>query len=316
MQMDLSLILPVMNEEKNVKPLYEEIVEVVQAMKVNYEVIFVDDGSVDSSVKNIKELTEKDKNVRLLIFRRNFGQTAAMSAGIDAAQGDIVMLMDADRQNDPKDIPVLYKKIKDEGYDVVVGWRKNRQDKAINRKIPSVIANFLIRKIGGVNVQDLGCSHKAFRRELIQEVRLYGEMHRFIPLYTNSIGGKLAEVVVNHRPRVAGETKYGIARTVKVLLDLITVKFLMKYSTKPMYFFGGVGVLCALLSFATSALAIIHKLVHGISITQSPLLVVTAVLVILAVNFVLMGLISEMLMRTYFESQNKRSYLIKESVNV
>lgn len=284
-------------------------------MEINHEIIFVDDGSSDDSIPLMKEIAEQDGSVKLLVFSRNFGQTAAMSAGIDHASGDVIMLMDADRQNDPKDIPLLYQEILN-GQDVVVGRRKDRKDRAIRRKLPSKVANWLIRKVGGVKVSDLGCSHKAFRREFIQNIKLYGEMHRFIPLYTTAMGGRLKEVDVNHRPRVAGQTKYGIARTYKVLLDLLTVKFLMKYLTRPMYFFGGFGALFTLLSILSAGSALFHKFYHDVSIIRSPLLIVTAVFVIISVNFFLMGLMAELLMRTYFESQNKKSYLVRERINV
>lgn len=314
-KVDLSLVLPVLNEQENIFPLYEEIIAVFNQMNLEYEIIFVDDGSTDQSISLLKELAARDPNVRVLIFSRNFGQTAAMSAGIDNARGEVIMLMDADRQNDPADIPLLYRTIQD-GHDVVVGWRKDRKDRALNRKLPSRVANWIIRKVGDVDVKDLGCSHKAFRREFIQNVRLYGEMHRFIPLYTNAMGGRLKEVAVNHRARVAGETKYGIARTYKVLLDLFTVKFLMKYLTRPMYFFGGFGFLFSLLSVTTASAALFHKLYYDVSIIRSPLLIVTAVFVIISVNFFLMGLMAELLMRTYFESQNKKSYYFRETLNV
>ncbi len=313
--MNISIVLPVHNEQDNITPLYDEIAHVLSKESYEGEIICVDDGSTDSSTKVIRSLAQKDTRVKLVEFTRNFGQTAAMAAGIDHAAGDVVILMDADRQNDPADIPVLLNKL-NEGFDVCVGWRKNRQDKAINRKLPSKIANYIIRKVGGVQVHDLGCSLKAFKRELIQSVKLYGEMHRFIPLYTTAAGGKITEVVVNHRARVAGVTKYGINRTFKVILDLITVKFLMKYATKPMYFFGGGGLLMFVFSFITSLFLIAHKFLHNISIIQSPLLILAAVFFILAFNFILMGLLAEMQMRTYFESQNKPSYFVKETVNI
>lgn len=314
-QTALSIVIPYLNEEDNIIPLYEEICAVMSDMKIGHEIIFVDDGSTDSSNQKVETLAAADEKVKLIVFGRNFGQTAAMSAGIDFAQGEVIMLMDADRQNDPADIPKLYEKIL-EGHDVVVGWRKNRQDKTVNRKLPSRIANWLIRKVGGVQVNDLGCSHKAFRREIIKNVKLYGEMHRFIPLYTATVGGKLTEVVVNHRARVAGVTKYGIARTFKVILDLITVKFLMNYATRPMYFFGGCGLFFFMMSFVTAFFLIIHKVIDDISIIRSPLLIVTAVFILLAFNFVLMGLLAEILMRIYYESQNKTSYFVKRKVNV
>jgi glycosyltransferase involved in cell wall biosynthesis len=275
----------------------------------------VDDGSTDASRKIIESLCSQDPLVKGIFFRRNFGQTAAMAAGIDHARGDIIVLMDADRQNDPADIPKLLKEI-EEGHDVVVGWRKDRQDNTMSRKLPSYIANYLIRKIGGVKVHDLGCSLKAFRSQLIKEVKLYGEMHRFIPLYTTAHGGRLIEVVVNHRPRVAGKTKYGVMRTFKVILDLITVKFLMSYSTRPMYFFGSIGLSLFGLALLSSLFLLIHKFVNGISIIQSPLLILSAVLAILACNFILMGLLAEIMMRIYYDSSNRPSYYLQGTRNI
>lgn len=313
--MHVSLVLPVHNEEENITPLINEIESALLKLNLLYEIIVVDDGSTDQSINVIKEICLNNKKVKLIKFRRNFGQTAAMSAGIDHSKGDVIILMDSDRQNDPNDIPLLLKEIEN-GSDVVVGWRKNRKDDAIKRNLPSKIANWLIRKIGKVQVHDLGCSLKAFKKELISHVRLYGEMHRFIPLYTNAIGGKLTEVVVNHRPRVAGISKYGMIRTFKVLLDLVTVKFLLEYGTRPMYFFGVLSFSLLILGICSSIFLIIHKLANGISIIQSPLLIVTAVLVILSVNFIMMGLIAELLMRTYFESQKKPSYYLKETINL
>lgn len=313
--MNISIILPVYNEEENISPLIAEIESVISEHHLDCEIILVDDGSSDQSVNVIKEICQNNKKVKLLKFRRNFGQTAAMSAGIDYSQGDIIILMDSDRQNDPNDIPLLLSEIEN-GSDVVVGWRKNRKDDVIKRNLPSLIANCLIRKIGKVEVHDLGCSLKAFKKELISQVRLYGEMHRFIPLYTNAIGGKLTEVIVNHRPRIAGTSKYGMIRTFKVLLDLITVKFLLEYGTRPMYFFGMLSFTLLTLGILSSIFLIVHKLVNNISIIQSPLLIVTAVLIILSVNFVMMGLIAELLMRTYFESQKKPSYYLKEKINL
>ncbi len=313
--MKISIVLPVHNEEENLIPLTEEILEVLNSHEIPYEIIFVDDGSTDRSKEIIRELSTKNDNIRAVIFRRNFGQTAAMAAGIDHATGEVIFLMDSDRQNDPHDIPKMLGEIKN-GNDVVVGWRKDRQDAAVSRKLPSRIANHLIRKVGGVHVHDLGCSLKAFKRELIKEVHLYGEMHRFIPLYTNAIGARMAEMVVNHRPRVAGQTKYGISRTFRVILDLITVKFLLSYTTRPMYFFGKVSFGLFISCFITSIFLVIHKFANDISIIQSPLLILSAVLFILGGNFLLMGLLAELQMRTYYEAQNKPSYYVRERVNL
>ncbi len=310
----ISVALPIHNEEDNILPMYEELVPVLSTLGRPYEIILVDDGSTDSSRKVIESLCAKDKKVKGVYFRRNFGQTAAMAAGIDHATGDVIVLMDADRQNDPADIPLLLSKI-DEGDDVVVGWRKNRQDKAVSRKLPSKIANYLIRKVGKVQVHDLGCSLKAFRSDLIKGVKLYGEMHRFIPLYTTAQGGRLSEVVVNHRARVAGKTKYGVMRTFKVILDLITVKFLMSYSTRPMYFFGSVGMALFTLGLISSFFLLVHKFAHGISIIQSPLLILSAVFAILACNFILMGLLAEIMMRIYYDADHRPSYYVKSTSN-
>ena len=311
----LSLVLPVMDEEKNLRPLYEEIVEVFKAKSYDYEIIFVDDGSQDRSREIISELGKKDPAIKGIFFRRNFGQTAAMSAGIDFSSKDIIFLMDADRQNDPRDIPAMLERI-EQGDDVVVGWRKNRKDKAISRKLPSMLANWLIRKVGGVEVNDLGCSLKGFRSSLIKEVKLYGEMHRFIPLYTKLIGGRLSEVVVNHRERVAGKTKYGLGRTFNVILDLVTVKFFLSYGTKPMYFFGKFGLFFLFLSAASTFFLFLHKFLHQISIVQSPLLILFTIFMILGVHFILMGVLAEIQIRIYYESQHKKSYYIKSSMNI
>lgn len=311
----LSVVLPVHNEQENIQEMFREIDEVCQKHQYDYEAVFVDDGSSDKSFTILEEMAQEHKQIKLIGFKRNFGQTAAMSAGIDYASGQTIILMDSDLQNDPNDIPMFLKEINN-GHDVVVGWRKERKDNTLNRKIPSMIANWLIRKVGGVQINDLGCSMKAFNREIIKQVRLYGEMHRFIPLYTSAIGGKLTEVVVNHRARVAGETKYGINRTFKVILDLITVKFLIKYSTKPMYFFGGAALGFWALSILTSIFLMIHKFAHEISIIRSPFLILTCVLVMIGFNFILMGLLSEMIMRTYYESQNKKSYIVEKMVNI
>lgn len=313
--MYLSLVLPVHNEEENILPLVQEIISVLSPLSFKFEIIFVDDGSSDRSAQIISDLCLKNEAIKFLKFRRNFGQTAAMAAGIDYSQGEIIVLMDSDRQNDPHDIPQLIKEIEN-GSDVVVGWRKNRQDDVLRRNLPSKMANWLIKKIGKVEVHDLGCSLKAFKKELIGQIRLYGEMHRFIPLYTNAIGGKLTEVVVNHRKRVAGISKYGMIRIFKVLLDLITVKFLLEYGTRPMYFFGVLSFFLLALGILSSLFLILHKILHGISIIQSPLLIVTAVLIILSVNFIMMGLIAELLMRTYYESQKKPCYYLKEKINL
>lgn len=308
---ELSVAVPVYNERENIRGLYEEITRVLEG-KFNYEVIFVDDGSTDGSFSILEQIQGEDSRVRVISFRRNFGQTAALSAGFGHARGRIIVALDADLQNDPADIPGMIDKL-NEGYDIVSGWRKKRRDSTITRKIPSVIANWLIARITGVKLHDFGCTLKAYRREVISETRLYGEMHRFIPALASWSGARITEVVVNHRPRTAGDTKYGLGRTVKVILDLITVKFLGSFSTKPIYIFGGIGLLCGLGAFISGLAVLYHKFISvpHLSINRNPLLVLTAMLFTATVQFILMGLLAELLVRTYHESQNRPTYVIK-----
>jgi glycosyltransferase involved in cell wall biosynthesis len=310
-RVEVSIVVPVYNEEGNIAALFAEIRDVMTGLGKSYEVIFVDDGSKDRSRDIMRDLVERHSEVQAIFFRRNFGQTAAMAAGLEHAAGDVLMFMDADRQNDPVDIPKLLARVAD-GYDVVCGWRKQRKDTAVVRNFPSKIANWLIRKVSGVELHDLGCSLKAFRAEVIKDVKLYGEMHRFIPIYANAVGASITEIVVNHRRRVAGVSKYGLTRTFKVLLDLVTVKFLMTYFARPMHFFGMASIGLMLAALVTSGVMIFNKLYSDISMIRSPLLLLSAVLLILAVNFVLMGLLAEVQTRTYFESQGKANYKIKD----
>ncbi|HQA91769.1 MAG TPA: glycosyltransferase family 2 protein, partial [Sedimentisphaerales bacterium] len=276
-----------------------------------YEIIFVDDGSTDGSFQVLEEFHDADPNVRVICFRKNFGQTAALSAGFSHARGGIVIAMDADLQNDPADIPMLVAKLR-EGYDVVSGWRKQRHDKALTRRLPSRMANWLISKITGVKLHDYGCTLKAYRREVLAQTKLYGEMHRFIPALASWSGARIAECVVNHRPRTAGVAKYGLGRTWKVILDLITVKFLGSFSTKPIYIFGGLGGLMALFAFLLGLMVISQKVNSGVDMSGNPLLLLTAVLFLTTIQFILMGLLAELLVRTYHESQNRPTYVIRE----
>jgi glycosyltransferase involved in cell wall biosynthesis len=310
--LELSVVVPLLNEEGNIPALYREITDAL-AGRFDYEVIFVDDGSTDGSYALLADIHKADARVRVIRFRRNFGQTAAMSAGFDHARGQIVIPMDADRQNDPADIPKLIGKLR-EGYDVVSGWRKDRQDRAATRRLPSVIANKLIAKTTGVALHDFGCTLKAYRKEVLDEMRLYGEMHRFIPALANWKGARICEMVVNHRARTAGESKYGLGRTMKVVLDLITVRFLGSYSTKPIYMFGGLGLLCGLAAVLTGMVVLYQKFLSAghLPMNRNPLLTLTALLVTTAVQFVLMGLLAEILVRTYHESQGRPIYVIKE----
>ncbi len=309
---ELSLFLPVLDEEENLRPMHAKIQAALDALGKTAEVIYVDDGSTDKSLEILKELAVADDRVRVISLRRNYGQTAAMSAGIDAAKGEILIPMDADLQNDPADIKRLLDKL-DEGYDVVSGWRKNRQDKLISRKIPSQIANRIISWIGGVHLHDYGCSLKAYRRDVIQDVRLYGEMHRFIPIYASWAGARVAEIPVDHHARTMGKSKYGISRTIKVVFDLMTIKFMASYQTKPIYVFGTFGMIAFLLSMIAGVWAIVLKF-YGTSFILTPLPVITVVMLAISVQFFLMGLLAELLVRTYHESQDKSIYAVRERI--
>jgi glycosyltransferase involved in cell wall biosynthesis len=309
---ELSLFLPVLDEEENLRPMHAKIADALDKLGKTAEVIFVDDGSTDKSLEILKEIAASDDRVRVISLRRNYGQTAAMSAGIDAAKGEILIPMDADLQNDPGDIARLLQKL-DEGYDVVSGWRKNRQDKLVSRKIPSQIANRIISWIGGVPLHDYGCSLKAYRREVIQDVKLYGEMHRFIPIYASWAGARVAEIPVDHHARTMGKSKYGISRTVKVIFDLMTIKFMASYQTKPIYVFGMFGMIAFLISIIAGVWAIILKF-YGTSFILTPLPVVAIVMLAISMQFFLMGLLAELLVRTYHESQNKSIYAVRERI--
>jgi len=309
-QLQLSVVVPLLDEEDNLRALYEQITRALEG-RYEYEIVFVDDGSKDGSFEILKDLHASDPHVRVIRFRRNFGQTAALSAGFAHARGEVIVAMDADLQNDPADIPMLLARL-DEGFDVVSGWRKKRHDKALTRRLPSRIANWLISRITAVKLHDFGCTLKAYRREVLAETRLYGEMHRFIPALASWSGAKVTECVVNHRPRTAGKAKYGLGRTFKVVLDLMTVKFLGSFSTKPIYVFGGLGLFTALMALFFGWIVIYQKLAGGEDMSGNPLLLLSAVLIITTIQFILMGLMAELLVRTYHESQNRPTYVIKE----
>ena len=280
----------------------------------DWDITFVDDGSKDDSVKVMKQLQAKHpNNVRSVVFSRNYGQTAAISAGIDNSHGDIVVLMDADLQNDPADIPLLLAEL-EKGYDVVSGWRKDRQDNTMTRTIPSRFANQLISSTTGVRLHDYGCTLKAYRRNVLDTINLYGEMHRFIPVYADDAGAKISEVVVQHHPRKHGKANYGLERTLKVVLDLITVKFLMKFSKKPIYLFGGVGFGMMVIGFGLFVWLAIRRIISEIGVLTSPWFQIAVMMFLLGFIAILMGLIAELLMRTYFESQKKKTYTIREVV--
>jgi glycosyltransferase involved in cell wall biosynthesis len=310
--MRLSIIVPIYNEQDNIKRLYSEINKAMKPLKINWELILVDDGSRDKSLIGMQELVVKDPHhTSVIILRRNFGQTAAIAAGIDHAHGEVIVLLDADLQNDPADIPLMLEKI-DEGYDVVSGWRHDRKDDFLTRILPSRFANALISWVTGVHLHDYGCTLKAYRREVITGFRLYGEMHRFIPVYANSVGAKIVEVRVRHHPRTSGKAKYGLERTIKVILDLFTVKFLTSYANKPIYLFGGTGVLLILIGGATLLYLFIRRVWFNIGVTASPLFLMGATAAILGFQSILMGLIAELLVRTYHESQKKPTYTIRK----
>lgn len=314
---DISVFLPVFNEEPNLRPLHEKLTQSLAQLGRSAEIIYVDDGSSDGSLNILREIAANDPRVRVIALRRNYGQTPAMAAGIHAARGKVLIPMDADLQNDPADIKRLLDKL-DEGYDVVSGWRKNRQDKLITRKIPSMMANRMISWIGGVPLHDYGCSLKAYRRESLEDVQLYGEMHRFIPIYASWSGARVTEIPVEHHARTMGKSKYGLSRTIKVVFDLMTIKFMASYQTKPLYMFGFAGLTTFVISFLCAALALLMKIAswpHHADFVQTPLPVLTMVLLVLGVQFFFMGLLAEMLVRTYHESQAKPIYAVKERIN-
>jgi glycosyltransferase involved in cell wall biosynthesis len=311
---EISLILPVYNEEENLNIQYDKIESALGKLKRSFEVIFVDDGSTDASPRILKEIAAKDRRIKLIMFRKNFGQTAAMSAGIEYSSGEIILFMDSDLQNDPEDIGRLVSKI-DEGYDVVSGWRVDRKDNFFIRKIPSKAANWLISKISGIKLHDLGCSLKAYRGDVLRQVNLYGEMHRFIPIHVSWIGASITEIPVNHNPRIYGTSKYGLKRVFKVLLDLFTVKFLGSYSTKPIYMFGGFGLIQIFLGIACGVAVVVMKYTSGMNMTGNPLLSLTIMFVIMGSLFIQMGILAELLIRVYHESKRTHPYYIGETIN-
>jgi glycosyltransferase involved in cell wall biosynthesis len=309
----ISLVIPVFNEVESVVPLDQAIRQALAGM--DHEVVFVDDGSTDGSVEALEAIVRADPSARrLVVLRRNFGQTAAMAAGIDNSVGEVIVTLDADMQNDPADIPLLIQKI-DEGYDVVSGWRVDRQDAALRRRLPSRAANWLISKVTGVPLHDYGCTLKAYRREVLEGFHLYGEMHRFIPAYAGGVGARIIEVPVRHHARRFGRTKYGLERTLKVILDLLTVKFLTSYAAKPIYVFGGVGMGMIGGSLVVVLVLVARRLLYDEHMIRSPLLLLTVTLFILGAQSILMGLLAELTVRTYHESQAKPTYSVRRVLN-
>lgn len=308
--MTVSIVIPLYNEEENVDILHQRTKEAVDQLGLEYEILYVDDGSTDRTLSKLEEIQAKDKKVVVLSLRRNFGQTAAFAAGFDFARGDVVVTMDGDLQNDPKDIPKLLELIKD--HDLVSGWRKKRKDPFFTRRLPSMLANWVIGKVTGVKLHDYGCSLKAYRRDVIKNLKLYGEMHRFIPAVASWYGVRMAEVETTHYPRMRGKSKYGLSRTVKVILDLITVKFLQSFSTKPLQFFGPIGLFSGAVGFLISLYLSIEKIFLGRPIGGRPLLLLGILLIIVGIQLIGMGLLGEMLVRVYHESQRKPIYVIKK----
>ena len=314
-QRELSIIVPVYNEEQSLPELYVQLVAAMSSYGRTWEVIFIDDGSTDGSAAFLDRLAAQDERVRVVFLRRNYGQTAAMMAGIDHASGDILVPMDSDLQNDPADIPLLVARL-EEGYDVVSGWRYDRQDDAIRRKLPSWLANVLISRVSGVHLHDYGCTLKAYRRAVIKDVKLYGEMHRFVPIYASWLGARVAELQVRHHPRRFGRSKYGLDRILKVSLDLILVKFLARYATKPIHIFGAFGALFLLISLAAAVYALYLKVIQGASFIETPLPLLSMMGFMTGVMSILMGLLAELIMRTYYESQAKPTYLVRSTRNL
>ncbi len=328
--MDLSVIIPLKDERDNLRPLHEQLGQALCTLGLHYEVIFVDDGSSDGSFEVLQALARKDPRVKVVQLRRNYGQTPALRAGIDCSSGEIIVTLDGDLQNDPADIPVLLEHLTPQnpspgrrggqggevGYDVVLGWRKDRQDGLWHRKLPSWIANWLIRAVTRVQIKDMGCTIRAMRREAAEELSLYGEMHRFIPVLAQNSGHRLLQVPVRHHPRRFGKTKYNLSRSVRVLLDLITVKFLQSYLTRPMHVFGLGGLACILGSFLSLGVSVAEKVFRGEDMTGNPLLLLSVLLMVVGIQFFSLGLIGEVLARTYFESQGKASYRIRTTLNL
>jgi glycosyltransferase involved in cell wall biosynthesis len=311
MALELSIVIPVQNESPNIKPLYEELTQVLGQYGRSYEVIIVDDGSTDDTFEQLSSLQARDHRLRVIRFRRNFGQTAAFAAGFAHARGRLVVTSDGDLQNDPRDIPAMVALI-DQGNDIVCGWRKDRKDTFVTRRVPSMIANSIISWATGVHLHDYGCSLKVFRSEVVKPLRLYGEMHRFLPAIASQIGVRIAEMVVNHRPRQAGSTKYGLSRTVRVILDLATVKFLLSYSTRPLQIFGLMGLITGGIGTLITAYLAYIRLFTSQGIGDRPLLLLGVMLVFIGVQLVTFGLLAEVMARTYYESQDKPTYVIRE----
>jgi glycosyltransferase involved in cell wall biosynthesis len=312
--MNISVVVPIFNERDNIALLYDQLMGALEPLGCRYEILLVDDGSTDGTREALRELAQRDSRVKVVLFRRNFGQTAALQAGLDLASGDVIVTLDGDLQNDPADIPLLLEKL-DEGFDLVHGWRKHRQDAFVNRKLPSKIANWLISRVTGFPIHDLGCTLKAIRKEIADELELYGEMHRFIPILAHRRGARCAEVVTRHHPRRFGKTKYGIGRTSRVILDLITVKYMLDYFASPMKLFGGIGLCCGLSGVVSGLAALGMKVFGQVDLTGNPLLLLTVLSALACLQFLSLGLLGEVNARIYYANQGKQSYAVREKLN-
>lgn len=311
----ISVVIPIYNEEESVDKLYKALKENLEKLSEDFEIIAVDDGSTDSTFLKLSKLAQEDKRLKVIRFKKNYGQTAAMAAGFDTAKGDIVITIDADLQNDPSDIPLLLEKIK-EGYDVVSGWRKDRKDAFLTRTLPSKIANYIISEVTGVYLHDYGCSLKAYKKDIVKSFNLYGDMHRFLPAIAKGLGAKITEVPVKHHPRLYGKSKYGISRTIRVILDIFLVKFLNDYINKPLYAFGAVGFSLFGIGFLLGLYLSFIKFIKGESIGERPLLFLTVLLIISGIQFISTGIIAEIIIRTYYESKGERPYKIETTINI
>lgn len=308
---DLSIVIPIYNERESVAKLYEELSKTLSVMSVKYEVLLIDDGSIDGTFNELKKIHEKNKLFKIIRFRKNFGQTSALNAGFNFAEGEVIVTLDADLQNDTRDIPLLLEKI-NEGYDIVSGWRMNRKDKALTRRFPSMVANKIISKLTGVYLHDYGCTLKAYRKEIIKNVELYGEMHRYIPAIASWMGVSVAEVPVRHHSRKYGKSKYGVSRTIKVILDIMTVKFLLSYSQRPIQIFGVLGLFSTTVGFIMTIYLIIMRIFFSQPLSERPLFILSIFMIFIGIQLITMGLLAEVLMRIHQEVGNKTAYVIRE----
>jgi glycosyltransferase involved in cell wall biosynthesis len=312
-QVQVSVVIPVYNEEGCIVRVLQELRDAMDPLGMTYEVLVVDDGSTDSTFERLVEVKDHFKSLRVIRLRRNYGQTAALSAGFDRARGEYIVTMDGDGQNDPRDIPLLIRKL-EEGYDLVSGWRQLRQDALISRKLPSYIANRIVAQVTGIRTRDLGCALKIYRAEILRDISMYGDLHRFMPALVHQVGGRIAEIPVRHHPRVTGRSKYGLSRTKRVILDLMTVRFLMSFGTRPMHFFGSWGLRCLGLSALMGVFTVVTRVLDWRTLTRNPFLYLTLVCFLLGIQFISLGLLGEINIRTYHESQGKPIYFIKEIV--